>query len=81
MGLSLDELHRRAYEAWDRFDNYNYDSDLDDCHHDSDEGLYNYDYSPSERDEAIERIKKKKEQYRKEQKLTNIIINNKQNTH
>lgn len=44
-GLSLDELHRRAYESVDKFDNFNY-GNFEDIPKNSDDN-FNYDYEDS----------------------------------
>lgn len=71
--LSLAELHKRAYEARDREDNYNYGTEISEPF-DEDAGQYNYeiedevknpyDYGSPEYQEAIDKIMEKRNQYR-----------------
>lgn len=67
--MSLEELHKRAYESIDREDNYNFDDREQSIinEYSIEEYIKNpYDYGSVEYNEAMTKILKNREKYRKE---------------
>lgn len=89
--LSLDELHKRAYESLNKYDNYN-NGDFEDMpktkHEDEEFNIENdysieeeiknpYDYGSKEYLEAIQRINEKRLKYRNDKTAEKILLQQK----